>query len=383
KKNTDEGKSETGITETNHVNPFALPCIRYASNTNDRTFDNATINEFSLLTEDSTAIESYLHKHPGSTPYHRPCVLRTIQTTFLHDCRYWVAKRESQICGVLPLVQLKSRLFGNYCVSMPFFNYGGVLADDVIVAQQLLKHASSWAINRGAKHVEYRYASDTHFDLPHKSDKVSFYLSLPETSEALRQSFKSKLRSQIKKAQSYPHQVRHGGAELVDDFYRVFSENMRDLGTPVYDKQLFRNLAITLGNRLSVTVIYYDNNPAAAAILIGHKHRLEIPWASTLRTHNPKSVNMLLYWEVLQWAIQKNYRVFDFGRCSTDAGTYKFKAQWGATELPLHWDYQLFNGEMPALNTKNIKYKFLISVWKRLPVFVANTLGPHVVKYLP
>lgn len=341
------------------------------------------IEQFNLFGDDETPVEKYLDGHPGSTPYHRPCVLRAVRTSLDHETAYLVAKIKRSVVGVLPLVQLNSPLFGSYCVSMPFFNYGGVLADSQVVANKLLAAAEQWAQMCQAQHVEYRYSSQPNFGLPGKSDKVSFYLNLPESIETLKSGFKAKLRSQIKKAESYSHHVRHGGAELVEDFYRVFSVNMRDLGTPVYGKNFFRHLARALGKRLSICVVYYDQQPAAAAILIGHKDRLEIPWASTLRRHNPKSVNMLLYWRVLCWAIENKYRSFDFGRCSKDAGTYKFKAQWGATEIPLYWDYHLLSGEMPALNTKNTKFLMLIEVWKRLPVFVANLLGPHIVKYLP
>lgn len=341
------------------------------------------VTHFNLFGDDDALVEAYLESHPGSTPYHRPCVLRAVRTSLGHATRYFIAKQQGAIAGVLPVVQLNSRLFGNYCVSMPFFNYGGVLADSQGIANQLLLSAKDWAHACQARHVEYRYSSEPTFGLPCKSDKVSFYLNLPDSVDALRSGFKAKLRSQIKKAESYAHEVRHGGAELIEDFYRVFSVNMRDLGTPVYGKNFFRHLARALGSRLSICVVYYDTKPAAAAIVIGHKDRLEIPWASTLRRHNPKSVNMLLYWRVLRWAIEHNYRSFDFGRCSTDAGTYKFKAQWGATEIPLYWDYHLLTGDMPALNTKNKKFLMLIEAWKRLPVLVANMVGPHIVKYLP
>jgi FemAB-related protein (PEP-CTERM system-associated) len=329
------------------------------------------------------AVELYIKAHEGSTPYHRPCVLQAVQSSFGHDAAYFVARDAGRVVGVLPVTQLNSRLFGNYCVSLPFFNYGGVLADSVEIASRLLSEAKCWAQAREACHVEYRYSSQLKSALPEKSDKVSFYLALPSTVAELRQQFKSKLRSQIKKAESYPHEVKHGGAELVEDFYRVFSENMRDLGTPVYSKSFFYALARALQDRLSICVVYYDAKPAAAAIVIGHKGRLEIPWASTIRRYNPKSVNMLLYWRVLSWAVENHYESFDFGRCSRDAGTYKFKAQWGAVEQPLYWQYQLLSGEMPALNTKNSKFRLLIAIWQKLPLWLANLVGPQVVKYLP
>lgn len=362
---------------------FALEPIKRSDRAVELDGDQIQIEAFNVFGQDEQAIEAYLQAHPGSTPYHRPCVLRAVQTSLGHDTRLFVAKHGGQIVGLLPVVQLNSKLFGNYCVSMPFFNYGGVLADALPVAQKLLSAAKHWAQQCEARHVEYRYCGDANFNLPSKSDKVSFYLALPNSVKALRAGFKSKLRSQIKKAESYAHEVRHGGTELIDDFYRVFSVNMRDLGTPVYGKNFFQALAHALGKQLSICVVYYDKKPAAAAIVIGHKDRLEIPWASTIRRYNPKSVNMLLYWQVLSWAVDNGYRSFDFGRCSTDAGTYKFKAQWGAVEMPLQWDYHLLAGEMPALNTKNKKFMLLIAIWKRLPVVVANLLGPNIVKYLP
>jgi FemAB-related protein (PEP-CTERM system-associated) len=350
-----------------------------------------TIEYLDVQSGDVTDVETYLAQHPGSTPYHLPSVLRAIIKSFGHQTCYLVAttgkkhsaNKQARVVGILPVVQIKSKLFGNYCISMPFFNYGGVLVDSVSVADRLLAEAKRWAVGQQAGYVEYRYSGKPPADLPSRSDKVSFYLSLPETAKALRQQFKSKLRSQIKKAESYSHDVRHGGEALLGDFYRVFSENMRDLGTPVYSKDFFHQLAEALGDRMSVCVVYYDNKPAAAAVLIGHKKRLEIPWASTLRRHNPKSVNMLLYWYVLSWAIEQGYSCFDFGRCSPDAGTYKFKAQWGATALPLTWDYHLIGGSMPELNTQNKKFSVLIAMWKKLPLWVANLVGPHIVKYLP
>jgi hypothetical protein len=122
----------------------------------------------------------------------------------------------------------------------------------------------------------------------------------------------------------------------------------------------------------------------AAAFLIGYGGRLEIPWASTIRDVNHLSINMLLYWEVLKYAIQHQYRIFDFGRSSRDSGTYFFKRQWGAHPQPLYWHYWLRGDrKLPALNPQNPKYALAINIWKHLPLFIANRLGPSVVKYLP
>lgn len=127
-----------------------------------------------------------------------------------------------------------------------------------------------------------------------------------------------------------------------------------------------------------------DNKPIAASFLMGHKETLEIPWASTLKEVNHLSINMLLYWEVLKYSIKKQYSYFDFGRSSLNSGTFKFKQQWGANPKQLYWHYWLpDNSELPSLNPDNPKYALAIRAWKKLPVFVANLLGPLLVKNLP
>ena len=131
----------------------------------------------------------------------------------------------------------------------------------------------------------------------------------------------------------------------------------------------------------SVTV---DGAPAAVGFLLGYGEILEIPWASTLRKFNKYSINMWMYRQILGYAIDKKFIYFDFGRSSIDAGTYKFKKQWGAKPIQHYWYYQLADGKvLPQLNPNNPKYKLAISVWQKLPVWVTKIIGPPLVKYLP
>ena len=127
-----------------------------------------------------------------------------------------------------------------------------------------------------------------------------------------------------------------------------------------------------------------DRQPVGCAFITGFRGRMEIPWASTLREYNYTGINMMMYWRILKHAVSNGYQLFDFGRCSKDAGTYRFKQQWGAVPVQLNWDYALSEGaEPPGLNPDNPKFQFLIGVWKRLPVWVSRLIGPPVVKYLP
>lgn len=332
-----------------------------------------------------SAAGAYVDRHPGASIWHRPVISAFIESTYGHRTRYLSAlDGNDRIVGVLPVVQLRSRLFGNFLVSMPYFNYGGVLADNKDVASALINTADQWRKTLDSEHLELRFGRDYGFGLPQKTDKVTFWLPLPDTVDELWESFHPKLRSQIRRGQREMTELTIGGPELLGEFYRVFSENMRDLGTPVYGRSFFRNLLTSLEGQVWLVIARIDGQAVGCAFLSDYRGRMEVPWASTLRRYNHASINMIMYWRMLEFAIQRGCEVFDFGRCSRDAGTYRFKQQWGAQPLNLYWDYVLPEGKrLPALNPDNPKFKLMIAVWQRLPVWAANLIGPHIVKVLP
>lgn len=333
----------------------------------------------------TSVLEAYVANHPGASVWHRPCVIDFIRVTCGHRVRYFCAwDQDDNLVGVLPVVQLQSRFFGNFLVAMPYFNYGGVLADNREVAFSLITEADKWRDSVNASHLELRFWQNNEFGLPQKSDKVSFWLPLPDSSDELWSSFQPKVRAQIRRGEREMTELVIGEGELLDEFYRVFSINMRDLGTPVYGKPFFENLLRTLQGSAWLVVARIKGQAVGCAFLTGHQTRMEIPWASTLRQVNHTSINMIMYWKILGFSISQGFKIFDFGRCSYNAGTYRFKQQWGGSPIPLYWDYLLPEGqELPKLNPNNPKFALMIAVWKRLPVNVANFIGPHVVKGLP
>jgi FemAB-related protein (PEP-CTERM system-associated) len=159
---------------------------------------------------------------------------------------------------------------------------------------------------------------------------------------------------------------------------------MRDLGTPVYARSFFDRILSELRERADVLIVYVNGQPTAAGLLIHHGASTEIPWASSLREFNKFGVNMLLYWECLKRAIERGAKSFDFGRSTVDSGPYHFKLQWGARPVPLYWHYWLRSGnELPKLNPDNPKYAMAIDVWRRMPLWFTNSVGPRVVRRLP
>lgn len=344
--------------------------------------------QIAVLSEHPNArgiVQEYVHRHPAASLWHTPEIPEFITETCRHRCQYFYAlDHKGQIRGALPVVQQKSRLFGNFMVSLPYFNYGGVLADNRAFAQALIDRADQWRKECGAAHIELRHTSDEFSELPKRTEKITWWLPLPKDPTELWNSFQPKVRAQVRRGERAVSGIDVGGVELLDDFYRVFARNMRDLGTPVYGKGFFANLLKKLGNNATLVVARIHGKPAGCAFLTGFGKRMEIPWASTLREHNHTGVNMTMYWKTLQLAVEQGFELFDFGRCSRDAGTARFKQQWGAFPVPLYWHYCLpEGGELPGLNPDNPKFRLLIAVWKRLPVWLTRIMGPMIVRNLP
>ncbi|NKC12964.1 MAG: FemAB family PEP-CTERM system-associated protein [Gammaproteobacteria bacterium] len=335
--------------------------------------------------QDFAEWDAFTASHPHGTLYHQSAWKRLIEELFGHECYFLLARRFGQgIAGILPMVRQRSRLFGDYLVSMPYVNFGGVLADNASVAAALLVEGALHAQRLGCSHLESRDVIPQPVQWPCRTDKIVMQLALPESSEQLNHQLRTKLRAQIKRPLRSGAIAYVGGGELLRDFYTVFAVNMRDLGTPVYSRAFFASIAQTFAENIHIVIVRVGRRPVAGAFLLRTGTRMEIPWASSLRAYNHLSVNMMLYWEVLKLAIELDCELFDFGRTTPDSGAHKFKQQWGAQPRQLYWHYWLRDGsELPGLNPNNPKYALAIALWQRLPVWVSRIAGPLIVRNLP
>jgi serine/alanine adding enzyme len=340
-----------------------------------------------LFTEDdSKRWDRYVMESNTSTCYHFIGWKDVIERSFGHKTYYLLGEdRENEIRGILPLVHLKSFLFGNFIVSLPYFNYGGVCADNEEICNQLLKEAVGIAAEKNVEYIELRHAQHISLGLPAKTAKISMRLRLPQSPEELWNSFSSKLRSQIRRPTKEEMYSKFGREEELESFYTVFSINLRDLGTPVYSKEFFKNILKEFPETTWISTVYSKwGDPVASGFFVGFKEILEIPWASSLRCYNHYSPNMLLYWNALKFACENGYKVFDFGRSTLWESTYRFKEQWGAKPVQLYWHYWLKNiGPLPELNPENPKYQMAIKIWQKLPVSLTRLLGPKIVRNIP
>jgi FemAB-related protein (PEP-CTERM system-associated) len=326
---------------------------------------------------------AYVSTREGAVGYHDWRWRDVFKRAFGYDSIYFAARRDDRIVGVLPTVLLDSWLFGRALISLPFVNYGGVLADDPVAERALLDAAVAAAQEHRCKHVELRHIGRHFDDLPCKQHKVTMLLPL-QPAPALWEALDKKVRNQVRKAQKSGLTYQDGGLELLDGFYAVFARNMRDLGTPVYSRDFFAQILKAFPDRARVHLVSQGATPAAAGLTFQTRSTVEIPWASSVRDFNALCANPLLYWSMLEGAAGRGCATFDFGRSTPNEGTFKFKAQWGAEPVPLCWEYRLLaGGELPNTSPTNPKFELAVAVWKKLPLQVANRLGPKIVRAIP
>lgn len=326
---------------------------------------------------------AFVEAAPGATLGHALPLLSVITQSLGHQDRSLVAERAGQVCGVLPIVLLSHWFFGTYHVSLPWLDYGGILADDPETCCHLLDAAVSQARGDGASFIELRSVERVRSDLPTREDKVTLLLRLG-LPESVWRRLDAKVRNQVRKAQRAGLRCQFGREDLLPAFYHVFARNMRDLGTPVWGMELFRTILAVFSKESEVAVVWQGRHAIAAGLTIAFKDRVVMPSASALREFRPLCPNNLLYWEVIKRASERGYETFDFGRCTIGSSTFQFKKQWGAAVVPLYWQYVLLGRtDIPRLNPSNPRFKIFIEAWKRLPIGVATWLGPRIVRHLP
>lgn len=291
-----------------------------------------------------------------------------------------IAFREGKIVGILPFVWQKSLLFGSQLVSLPWFDTCGVLADDEEASGALVAEAVRLAEQRGAESVQLRHHEQLEISPQVRTDKVLMQLDLPAAAETLWKGFSAKVRNQVRKGQKAGLTVQSGGMELLDVFYRIYSENMRDLGSPSHHRRFFTEVLNAFPEEATVHVVSLDGEPVGAGLTLANGNHLEIPWASSLRRHNRLCVNHVMYAHILEGACHDGFSSFRFGRSTPDSGTYKFKKQWGAIPVQLYW-YILPTGKDATVDIAppQESYGWGTKVWQRLPVWLTRRLGPFII----
>jgi FemAB-related protein (PEP-CTERM system-associated) len=333
---------------------------------------------------DARLWQDFADHHQGASNYHRWGWKSVIEASFGWPTYYLMAEEGGQTRGILPLVWQKSRLFGSFLTSLPFFNAGGVVAEDKAAEEALIQEGIKLCQQLKARHLELRHRHDHSLGLPAKTNKVAVMMEVGPDKEKMMRTLRHEVRTKIRKAIKLGLTAEVCGAEALNDFYEVFAHTMRDLGTPVYGRNFFEEIFRTFPSDTHIVVVRHQGKAIAASLMSGFRDTIETIWGASLHQYNSMAPNMLMYWKMLCCTLERRYRVFDFGRSTIGSGPHSFKRQWSSHEIPLHWDYWLASGNnLPELNPQNPKYRLAIWLWQRLPLAVTKWIGPRIVKCLP
>jgi FemAB-related protein (PEP-CTERM system-associated) len=343
------------------------------------------VHQGSELARHLPRLELYLSRQKPLPLSWHPAWMTVLEQGSKHVPYCLEACEGTQTRGFLALAFVRSLLFGRFLVSLPYVNYGGVVADDAATARLLIDRARDLADRLDVRYLELRHVQP--YDHPAlnqtRSDKVHMRLRLPTSSEALWEQLSTKVRNQVRKAQKNDLVAAWGGMELLPEFYAIFSHNMRDLGSPVFSADLFRAILKHFPERAEICLVRRQNRALAAALLLHGWGITEVPSASSLRQYNGTCANMLMYWLLLERAVERGQGAFDFGRSSQDSNTFRFKKQWGAEPVLAQWQYYVRRGNVAQMRHDNPRYQRMISIWRRLPVPLTRWIGPTIVRGIP
>jgi serine/alanine adding enzyme len=339
--------------------------------------------------ENFASWDAYVLQHRSGRYFHLSGWKTVIEQAYGRPTYYWVCRDSGgHIVGLLPTVHIKHFLFGNALVSMPYLDGGGILADNPEICQRMVQEAIELAVARNIPQIELR-----HFDAEQGagnssleelvSDKVQMMVPLLESSELLLKGFqnKNKIRTVIRKAEKLGLRFEWGGSEKLDDFYKVFAFNMRDLGTPVHSRAFFEWVWRVFHDYCRVGIVYLESRPIASGIIFCHCDIVSFPFGGSLRSHNHLNPFPFLVWKFLQLGCDQGYKFFDFGRSSIHSGPYKFKERWGAQPQALHWQYVKLGRGKNIIESRG-KFSIFSKIWQKLPIPITNLIGPTLRRYI-
>lgn len=344
-----------------------------------RSADTCAIKR--LEGRDHARWDAFVNDAPQATFFHRAAWRDIIEQELGHRCHYLYAERNGVITGVLPLAEIRSRLFGHSLISTPLCVYGGIVAGDADSEKRLTEAASALAEELRVDYLELRDRELRHADWPVKELYVSFRKTIDPDHEKNLKAIPRKQRAMVRKGIALGLEAKHGGT--VDDFYRVYAESVRNLGTPVLSRKYYLRLQQTFGEDCEITIVTHQGQPVAAVMSLYFRDEVHPYYGGSVARGRVLAANDFMYWSVMQRAVERGARLFDFGRSKLDTGSYHFKKHWGFEPQPLPYAYHLVRAKaVPNLSPTNSKYRLFIKAWQRLPLPVSRALGPWLAKDL-
>jgi FemAB-related protein (PEP-CTERM system-associated) len=326
--------------------------------------------------------DAFVMACPQATFFHRAGWQTVLRESFRHDTHYLYTHDGGQLTGVLPLAHVKSRLFGNALTSLPFAVYGGVAAQDEASAALLETEAQRLAQQLGVDHLELRQLGREHADWPRQDLYVTFRKAILPEEEANMLAIPRKQRAMVRKG------IKNGLASTLDAdvgrFFALYASNVHRHGTPALPRRYFEALQREFGSDVEVLTVSGPDGRALSSVLSFYFRDEVLPYyAGDDEAARDLAANDFKYWELMRRACARGLKTFDYGRSKQGTGSFAFKKNWGFEPTPLRYEYRLYKRDsVPQNNPANAKYKLMIETWRRLPIGVANWLGPFVVRSL-
>ncbi len=333
------------------------------------------------LASDAVAWNEYVRTHPEGTVYHLAEWRRVLEVSFGHRTRYLLVERAGEVSGILPLVELKSRLFGHALISTPFCMYGGIVASDDATHAALEQAACNLGLRLGVDYVEMRSRRRRHPAWPCKDLYVTFRRVISDDAEANMLAIPRKQRAMVRKGIKEGLRVEINGS--IDRHYDLYSESLRNLGTPVFARRFLESLKETFGDDCDIVTVLKGNRAVASVLNLYFRDEV-LPFCGG-GTQEARAVagNDFMYWQVMERARQRGCRIFDFGRSKRGTGAFDFKTYWGFEPEPLFYEYFLVKRrDVPNLSPTNPKFGRAIDLWRRMPLKLSQLVGPPIAKYL-
>ncbi|HEU4627859.1 MAG TPA: FemAB family XrtA/PEP-CTERM system-associated protein [Steroidobacteraceae bacterium] len=334
-----------------------------------------------LQPHDAERWNRFVLEHPEGTFFHRAEWMQVLKRAFGHRTHYLYAERGGQICGVLPLAEVKSALFGHSLVSTPFCVYGGILAADAEAHSALELQACSLARELNVDYLEMRNRRRSHTNWPSKDLYVTFRRPIDADPEKNMLAIPRKQRAMVRKGiqKNLTTEIDAG----TDRLYAIYSESLRNLGTPVFSKRYPRILKDVFGEDCEVLTVLSGAEPVASVLSFYFRDEVLPYYGGSVLAARSVAGNDFMYWQVMDRARERGCKLFDFGRSKRDTGSFDFKTHWGFEPEPLCYEYFLVKAaKVPDLSPKNPKYERMIALWRKLPVLLTRVIGPPLARYL-
>jgi FemAB-related protein (PEP-CTERM system-associated) len=353
-----------------------------ASLDNDDIIDPASgIAVRELTTAQSGQWDAFVDACPAATFFHLAGWKQVIEQAFGHRTRYLYAESGGEICGILPLAHIKSRLFGNALISLPFCVYGGVASEDAEARTKLEAAACKLAEELGVDYLEFRNREARHPDWPTKQLYVTFRKTMEADPEANLLAIPRKQRAMVRKG--IKAGLQGDFDRPIKDFYNAYSQSVHSLGTPVFSRSYFECLQEVFRDKCDILTVTHDGKLVSSVMSFYFRDEVLPYYGGGTPLARQLKGNDFMYWELMRHSCERGLKVFDYGRSKQGTGSYSFKKNWGFEPTPLYYEYYLVKArQMPDVSPMNPKYKLFINAWKRLPLSVTQLLGPLIARNL-